>query len=384
MKYFIEESTLTGIGDAIREKNGTSDLIPVTGLADAIINLPSGGGDIPEEVLVITGDCSYRFSNNGWNAFIDAFGNQITTKDVGSISNMCYNSYSLTRMPFVINGKGGNNVANASYAFYGCSALTEAPVLKNINISQMDNMYYGCTKLRYIPEPDDSVTFTSAITNSTSRSCDSAFYNCYSLRRIPDKYLATIRNAATSSNRIAYYNTFYNCVALDELKGLGVCQPYAWTSNMLTPLGSQLARINAFTFATQDDGTPYVASWKSQTLNLQGIGYVQTSLKNYLLNYNSGITTDKEVTDEATYQALKVDPDWWTTDFNYSRYNHNSAVETINSLPDTSAYLTANGGTNTIQFRSAMGANTDGGAISNLTEEEIAVATAKGWTVTLA
>ena len=70
-------------------------------------------------------------------------------------------------------------------------------------------------------------------------------------------------------------------------------------------------------------------------------------------------------------------------DVPYSRYNHDSAVETINSLPDTSGYLSANGGTNTIKFEGAAGSKTDGGAINTLTEEEIAVAAAKGWTVTL-
>ena len=64
-----------------------------------------------------------------------------------------------------------------------------------------------------------------------------------------------------------------------------------------------------------------------------------------------------------------------------SVYNHNSAVETINSLPDTSAFLAEVGGTNTITFYSDQGANTEGGAIGNLTAEEIAVAAAKGWTV---
>jgi hypothetical protein len=64
-----------------------------------------------------------------------------------------------------------------------------------------------------------------------------------------------------------------------------------------------------------------------------------------------------------------------------SVYNHDSAVETINSLPDTSAFLAEAGGTNTIQFHSDQGANTEGGAIGNLTAEEIAVAAAKGWTV---
>ena len=92
---------------------------------------------------------------------------------------------------------------------------------------------------------------------------------------------------------------------------------------------------------------------------------------------------DKQVKDDATYQALKDDPDWWTLEVAYSRYNHDSAVATINSLPDTSAYLTANGGTNTIKFKGESGSATDGGAINTLTAEEIAVATAKGWTVTL-
>ena len=62
----------------------------------------------------------------------------------------------------------------------------------------------------------------------------------------------------------------------------------------------------------------------------------------------------------------------------YSRYNHDSAVETLASLPDTHAY-----GTNTIRFRGASGSATDGGAINTLTEAEIAVAASKGWTVTL-
>ena len=96
---------------------------------------------------------------------------------------------------------------------------------------------------------------------------------------------------------------------------------------------------------------------------------------------NNGITADKFVNDDASYQALKNDPDWFANIPKYSRYNHDSAVETINSLPDTSAYLATAGGTNTIEFRGDSGSATDGGAINTMTEEEIAVAAAKGWTV---
>lgn len=41
-KVFIEESTLTSIGDAIRGKNGTTDLIAPLDMAAAISNLSSG------------------------------------------------------------------------------------------------------------------------------------------------------------------------------------------------------------------------------------------------------------------------------------------------------------------------------------------------------
>ena len=92
--------------------------------------------------------------------------------------------------------------------------------------------------------------------------------------------------------------------------------------------------------------------------------------------------SDTEIKDDATYQLLKNNEDSWTRNVAYSRYNHDSAVETINTLPDTSAYLAESGGTtNIIQFRGVNGSATDGGAINTLTEAEIAVAAAKGWSV---
>ena len=51
-KVFIEETTLTAIGDAIREKEGTAELVPVLDMADRIKAIESGGGEYPnfEEV----------------------------------------------------------------------------------------------------------------------------------------------------------------------------------------------------------------------------------------------------------------------------------------------------------------------------------------------
>ena len=178
-----------------------------------------------------------------------------------------------------------------------------------------------------------------------------------------------------------YYYGFYDCYALDELINLPI--PYTkakWTSNAFYNTFGYCHRLKDVTFAL-NNGVPYTVTWKSQAIDLtEYVGYAGS---NACTQYNSGITKDKKVTDDATYQALKNDPDWFTTKIAYSRYNHDSAVATINSLPDTSAYLATAGGTNTIKFNGAAGSATDGGAVNTLTEEEIAVAAAKGWTVTL-
>lgn len=51
-KVFIEEATLTAIGDAIREKEETTELVPVNDMATRIKAIESGSSDYPnfEEV----------------------------------------------------------------------------------------------------------------------------------------------------------------------------------------------------------------------------------------------------------------------------------------------------------------------------------------------
>ena len=58
-------------------------------------------------------------------------------------------------------------------------------------------------------------------------------------------------------------------------------------------------------------------------------------------------------------------------------------METINSLPVVQKASSTGDNTFIIKFKGGAGSATDGGAINTMTEEEIAVATSKGWTVTL-
>ena len=383
-KVLVNETSLTGIADAIRSKNGTTDTYFPADMAQAILSLPSGGGGegLPEEAFTITGTCDYRFASGGWDWFINEYGNQITTKDISSAQYM-FSYCTLHSIPFDINGNKTSQYFSCNNMF-GNSSLRSVPRL-NIKPSSTQEMFSNCHYLRNIDESALEGIDWSRIDNTTSSyDCNRMknFAYCSSLRSLPMEFLNHGNPAGPNSYSIYNYG-FTNCYTLDEIVGLP--NPHlnaTWTSNAFNSTFSSCHRLKNMTFATPD-GQPYVVNWKNQTIDLatNGVGYGGT-VGNYTI-YNSGITADKQVTDDATYQALKDDPDWFSTTIAYSRYNHDSAVATINSLPDTSAYLATAGGTNTIKFDGIAGSATDGGAINTLTEEEIAVATAKGWTVTL-
>lgn len=333
------------------------------------------GLEIPHiEPIVLTGSQMYRCAGSLSSTYVELFSNSITTNDITNTQSMFY-YYTGKSIPFEINMKKDAS-APMQETFYECSNLRELPKINNAKPNMMGHMFYGCKELRNIPENYFDDWDFSAMQTVSSASRYYMFYSCYSLRNIPQKLLNALWGAGTSSSYVACNNGMYQCYSLDEIKGMGV-HTASLSTNRFTMCCDYCSRLKDFTFAVNEDGTPKTANWKSQTFDLSNyVGYASSSSN--ITAFNSGITADKQVTDDATYQALKNDPDWFTSNINYSRYNHDSAVNTINSLPDTSAY-----GTNTIKFKGAAGALTDGGAINTLTAEEIAVATAKGWTVTL-
>lgn len=404
---------LTAIGNAIRAKNGETALYTLDEMATAINNLPSvsvkpvitplnvtengeyvppstidgyspvtvnvptGGAGIPSEALTISGNCNYRFYNGGWDWFIENYGNQITTNNITDVSYMFANS-NLTEIPFTIN-LDINSSCSCTQMFNNCDLLTALPEIYG-KPTTLRATLAGCRRIRHIPDSWGNLDF-SYFTNNNYAYMNSFLEGCLSLRSIPATLVSNLHNDKTTAiNAKFYYQAFRDCASLDEIQNLPI-DGVTITNNMFYYSFYYSTRLKNMTFAT-DNGIPYTANWKGQTIELTTyVGYASTATD--ILNYNSGITSDKQVTDDTTYQALKDDPDWFTTKVAYSRYNHDSAVATINSLPDTSAYLAANGGTNTIKFKGESGSATDGGAINTLTEEEIAVATAKGWTVTL-
>ena len=360
---------LEAIGDAVRAKTGDTNKLTLDEMATKIQGIAPGP---TTSDLTITGDCMYRFAAGGWDWVIKKYGDQITTHNITNIDHMFTNS-KVNRIPFSINLSDNQSYGfRMDSVFYGCSYLTELPYIENAAPTALQ-YFCASSSIQQIPENYFDNWNWSIMKNMTSAYDgygNYIFYQCNKLRKLPLAWLANM-----NPQIVEYYAYFSGgfgyCTVLDELLELPVPYTRAWTSNAFDGFCENTHRIKNITFAPTG-----AKQWKNQNIDLssnRGYGKVDIGV----------IGTDKRVVDDATYAALKNDPDWWTSDIAYSRYNHDSAVATINSLPDTSEYLATAGGTNTIKFKGAAGKKTDGGAINTLTAEEIAVAAAKGWTVTL-
>lgn len=375
-------SKLSAIGDAIRAKTGSSEKLTLDQMASAISGITggSGGGEcnLPHIPLEITGDCTYMFYRDAWNWIINDYSDRITTKDIKLATGMfAYNG--LSEIPFDLNLNDSIGGVSCNLCF-SSSNLQRIPYIKG-KLQALSNIFEGCSKLTEIQE-DWADYIDWSIIHQQNPSLAKIFSGCQSLKRIPQNLIDNLYvDNLGSYSYSPYYTTYKDCYALEGLNNIPVVTSTSIVqSSQFYSAFDNCYRLKCLTFAVQEDGTPFTANWKNQTIDLtKNLGFGISGNLTGLSNFH-GITASTQVTDDASYQALKDDPDWWTSSIPYGRYNHDSAVETINSLPDLSAV----GGTNTIKFKGLAGSSTDGGAINTLTEEEIAVATAKGWTVTFA
>lgn len=392
-KAFIEEDTLTAIGDAIRSKGNTTDLLKPSEMAGAIKSMIIGEQVIPDEAFENYTDNSYRFykGNHTWliKNHPDLF---IEPLKLGAY--MFYEcGYFLKKLPCKIIISNRNDL---SCAFYNCNYLTEIDAYPELWLSNsntynidMDNMFNGCRCLNNLPEDlfaNDEAPYTSRGLYSGKR--NGIFTACSSLRKLPN--LEPLATDAVHSEDSLYNGLAFDCWTLDGITNLPVCSGAYWGNAFMNTVG-QCYRLKDFTFAVNADGTPIKAKWAYQLIDLGGseaIGYVPQGLEDMCIlsfsNY-SGITGTTLIEDGADYYHYKNNPNSWTNQLAFSRYNKASAVATINSLPDTSEYVAEQGSRaiNTIKFKGLSGNYTDAGPINSLTEEEIAVATAKGWTVAI-
>lgn len=373
----------------------------IDGYNSVSVSVPQEGAPTAEE-LTFTGEelANSGFSGKTSGVLASHFLDKINFNNITSLYKAQF--FANANAPIDFSSKTINLVASSftsggqvyyypfelqgAFTYFGGTKLPNITINHNVPIKELTyGLFNYAHYIREIPESYNILDFSNVKTENYGMR--NIIYSMNSLRSISPEFMAKMYS---SNDRYIYESNFDTLPSIDELVNVPISGgDKEYTSSVLSSYFLRnCSRLKNFTFA-KNNGEPFVVKWKSEYLDLVNkyIGYAQKRNNSYettealILDYNSGITVDKEVKDVATYEALKNDADWYTTDINYSRYNHDSAVATINSLPDTSAYLAANGGTNTIKFKGVSGSATDGGAINTLTEEEIAVATARGWTV---
>lgn len=324
----VSPSTLA-LGITAHDKSGNI----ITGTMDNSL--------IPTETLLkFTGDLSYFDYNGRMDNWFKTYKNLLSFDDVTDARNMFYGS-TLTEIPAItFNGTSDNS---AMGMFMQCYNLTTFPTLatKKSGKENLDcvNMFNSCKKLVELPNNTyfSSVFATGAFAGTYSFM--GMFQNCLALTKLSDLSIfdrkIRAKQYSTDTNQGNYMNLFYNCQSLQELSN----------------------------FPLRNSGDTYDVNMFSQTF------YNTYSLKKLTFSATGSFNWSNQVIDLSTtgYSNSVAD----------SVYNHNSAVETLNSLP------TVSGSSNYIKFKKTAGSATSGGSINNLTAEEIAVATAKGWTVSL-
>ena len=382
-RYIINSQTLTDIADAIRTKTGGSSPIAVEDMATEIGTI-SGGG---VSSISISGDCTnFMVSEAAKNMYLALNSPEVVMTNVSNLVNAfagnggCpIDDYSKFKINSFINA----GTVGLSGLFNSNTGLTKLPKL-NASITSLgsapsQNLFNG-TKITSIPSDWETNLDVTKLKDGTSWNCSGWFQACYRLRSIPSSWLPNLYNSATGTNsgQKMWQYLFYGCYGLSEIDGFP-CPDLSYTNNRFVYTFDQCCTLKTLKFVT-NSGTAYTRSWKNQTIDLSGsVGHFTNGQDGTA----AGLSSSKRITDAASYALLKNDPDAWTTDINYSRFDHDSAVALINSLPDTSAVSTPSSPLNKVMFKSGAGASTDAGAISTLTQAEIDVAVNKGWTVQL-
>lgn len=225
-------------------------------------------------------------------------------------------------------------ITSMASAFQNCAYLVEVGGIVNSGgVTNATSMFSACSRLKKVPYFDTSnvTDFSSFFYNcqaleempklnmSKAKSMKSMCYNCKVLTKIPDIDISTITNIR---------ETFDNCIALKEVPELNMCSintiMYTFRKcSALTTLGGFKDLGKAYTTTT--------ANYTGHTLDLSA--------------------------------STKI--------------THDSLMNVINKLYDLNlSYDVANGGTLYTQ-QLVLGSTN----LAKLTSEEVAIATAKGFTV---
>ena len=389
----------------------------------------SGGGE-----LNFTGVISYLNYNSNWDSILFNPDYQVSFKNIQAMS-YAFSGCDVGEIPHTFNGiyLGYSGDADSSFAgsAFENSRITVSPVIKGTTNGNLMKIFCNCPNLKKITIPEDWIIKGETNLNQFARYCSALeevegklnvdpegayltsgqmmFQNCSRLRSIPKDFFSEIdgsllRNSAAIDNNFygcyslrtvpditqfqrwsykGYQCTYYMCLTADEITNVGVYIYGSRTSNMFDTTFFSCSRAKDILFERDSNNMPITATWSNQTIDLSSyVGYVNENYVGNITSYTGltdatrGVFQSSSPTPHSQYNSIKDDPDFWTSDVGYSRYNHASAFRTIQSLPNVTS-----GSGNTIKFNRLSGNYTAEGGVGDLTESEIGIAIVKGWTV---
>ena len=384
----VQDTSLRGIADAIREKNKSSLTYKPADMAAAISSLPTGGSSLGPlkgnegksffSNVIINNPVLKDYCRKEWltDSLIDPELGLTDMSYMFSIANYWDEPF-FEEIPITIYyHRGAFNAQN----IFKNARFTKAPLLRPARSTDasgtaddkmrlFNGAFYMCRYLETIPEDwldwDEFRNWLAADWHHEVHFTQLC-YGCKRLKSVSKNFLDFLDSVPMGN----LTHIFEDCYSLNKIENMGY---YVWeSSGEVGPsyLVDNCISLSKFTF--KNNGR---TGWGNSFLDFTHCGWASNPASSY---EDYGFTEETLVTDAATYQALK-NTNYWTTDVKYSKYNHTSMVETINSLPEIIQTYKEN----TIGFKATQGDSTDEGGASNLTEEELAVASAKGWTVSI-
>ena len=321
--------------------------------------------------------CYYMFSRSNGAGIYELPNFSKFTDGCVDLSYMCYNANNLNDATNLQYWKTKDVIAT-DYMFHGCSKLTSVPLFDTSNVVSMYYMFCNCTKLTSVPLFD-----TSNVVNMYSM-----FSNCPALTSVPlfdtsnvvnMQYMFGSCNKLTSvplfdtSNVVNMQSMFSNCYALTTIPQLNV-QNVTNVYYMFNACSS-LTEIPDMNFKSLSSfgGTSSSSSWLQSCKALTTIGVIDCdSITN--VNFALGSGTN-DIINLGGFRNLGKQKSVSNTNGNYfllyaPNLTHQSLLNIFNELYDR-----ASAGLSVLTIK--MHAN----HLALLTDDDIAIATNKGWTI---
>ena len=345
------------------------------------------------DLYIMPTQCSFRYKTS-----LLSVEKLKVTSNVSDMSNMFYNCNSLTSLEG-IGEWDTSSVTNMGSMFYGCRNLTSLNVsnFNTSNVTDMSNMFYSCNKLTSL---DVSSFDTSKVTNMSYM-----FYDC--------SRLTSLDLSGFNTAKVTNMGTmFQNCNSLTSLEGIG-----EWDTSSVTNMGSMFTGCSRLTsLDVSGFNTSKVTNMSNmfyscnKLTSLEGIGEWDTSSVtnmsytfyncNNLTNldvssFNTSNVTDMSSMFDSCNNLTSLDLSSFDTYkvtnmsnmFSYcnnltsldSMMNISISLNLSNTSLDTSSLLDVIDNLATVTTAQTLSLGTT--LLAKLTEEQIAVATNKGWTV---